>query len=132
MPYNSDDVQNILKLAMDRSLEDSFSQQQLEEMAAELGISSDALKNAEQEWIAQNKTSRQRQEILKRRKRGFMAHFIPYLAVNTFLVILNLVTTPKIFWAIYPISGWGLGLFFHGWAVYQMPVKNSDRKSLNC
>jgi 2TM domain len=130
MPYTSEDVQNILKLAMARSQEDSFSQQQLEEMATELGINADVLKYAQQEWVVQNKISHQRQEILKRRKRGFMAHLIPYIAVNTFLIILNLVTTPKICWAIYPIAGWGLGLFFHGWAAYKMPVVKSKSSFL--
>jgi hypothetical protein len=126
--YSSDDVQNILKLAMQRSEEDKFSQQQLQEMAAELGIDSNALKIAQQEWMSQRQRDDRHQEIAKRRKRAFMAHLIPYLAVNTFLVVLNLVTTPGTFWAIYPIIGWGLGLFFHGWAAYRSPTTLTDKK----
>jgi hypothetical protein len=126
--YSSDDVQNILRLAMERSQEDQFSQQQLQEMAAELGIDSNTLKTAQKEWMSQSQRSRQHQEISKRRQRSFMAHLIPYLAVNTFLVVLNLVTTPGTFWAVYPIICWGLGLFFHGWAVYRKPTKLSDRQ----
>ena len=25
------------------------------------------------------------------------------------------------FWPIFPILGWGIGIFFHGWDVYQGP-----------
>jgi hypothetical protein len=126
MSYSSDEVQNILKIAMTRSQDESFSKQQLREMAAELGINADDLKAAEQEWLNQRQQSHQQQAISKRRKKAFIAHLIPYLAVNTFLVIINLATTPHTFWAIYPIAGWGLGLFFHGWAAYQLPIKAID------
>jgi len=40
---------------------------------------------------------------------------------------MNLVTTPRYFWAIYPISGWGLGLFFCGWGRIES-LSNQQRK----
>ncbi|NJS16212.1 MAG: 2TM domain-containing protein, partial [Nostocaceae cyanobacterium CSU_2_110] len=57
------------------------------------------------------------------RLRKFKAHLISFVAVNTFLVVLNLVSTPRYFWAIYPISGWGLGLFMH-----YVAIKSAQRK----
>mgnify|MGYP001794467908 CR=1 FL=1 len=113
MTYSSDDVQKILQLAMKRKEEESFSGKQLSDMAAELGISSELLKTAEQEWLIQTKASKEQQARRKIMRRGFKAHLISFVAVNAFLVILNLSTTPRDFWAIYPISGWGLGLFMH-------------------
>lgn len=113
MTYSSDDVQKILQLAMARKQEESFTQKQLSEMAIELRISPELLKSAQQEYLIQAKASKQKQARRETMRRGFKAHLISFLAVNTFLVVLNLTTTPRDFWAIYPISGWGLGLFMH-------------------
>lgn len=130
MLYRSEDVQKILQIAMTRSPDDSFSENQLQEMATELGISSDVLKTAEKEWLEQQEETRQKQKITTRRRRGFIAHLIPYLIVNTFLIGLNLMTTPRIFWAIYPLSGWSLGLFFHGWAAGQVSTRQAEKDFL--
>lgn len=113
MTYSSDDVQKILQLAMTQKQEESFSGKQLSEMAAELGISSELLEKAQQEWLTQTKASKEQQARRQILRRGFKAHLISYIAVNVFLVILNLTTTPCNFWAIYPLTGWGLGLFMH-------------------
>ena len=51
-------------------------------------------------------------------KLGFRTHFMAYLLVNAGLVVINLVTSPGYFWAIWPIIGWGLGLAAHFVAVY--------------
>ena len=113
MTYSSDDVQKILQLAMAGKQEESFSKEQLSEMARELGISPELLKTAEQEWLKIAKVQQQQQTRREMKRRAFKKHLITFVAVNTFLVVLNLVTTPRDFWAIYPISGWGLGLFMH-------------------
>jgi hypothetical protein len=56
---------------------------------------------------------------------GFKVHLGVYLAVNLFLVILNLLLLkktgpqgealafPVYFWAIWPIIGWGFGVLMH-------------------
>ncbi len=118
-PYRSDDVQQILQRALARRQEGEFSRQQLVEMAAELGISPAILEQAEQEWLAEQVEGRDRRAFDAYRRRAFKTHLIPFLAVNTFLILLNLATSPGSFWAIYPLLGWGLGLFFHGWSAYQ-------------
>ncbi len=51
-------------------------------------------------------------------KLGFRTHLFAYLLVNAGLVVINLVTSPGYFWAIWPIIGWGLGLAAHFVAVY--------------
>ncbi|MEM7713017.1 MAG: 2TM domain-containing protein [Cyanobacteria bacterium P01_A01_bin.68] len=126
MTYSSDDVQKILQLAMKRKEEESFSGKQLSDMAAELGISSELLKTAEQEWLIQTKASKEQQARRKIMRRGFKAHLISFVAVNVFLVILNLSTTPSDFWAIYPISGWGLGLFMHHFKISRWSENPQD------
>jgi len=56
------------------------------------------------------------------KKRDFQAHLIAYLLVNIFLVGIWAVTDfGGFFWPIFPILGWGIGIFFHGWDVYKGP-----------
>ncbi len=52
--------------------------------------------------------------------KGFYQHLAQYLVVNLVLVLLNLWYTPDNFWAIWPILGWGLGVAFHGIAVFEV------------
>ena len=56
-----------------------------------------------------------------RKKREFSANLFAYVLVNAFLVGIWAVTGAGFFWPVFPILGWGLGLFFHAWDVYQRP-----------
>jgi fatty acid desaturase len=54
------------------------------------------------------------------KKREFASHLIAYVLVNAFLVVLwATVAGGGFFWPMFPLIGWGIGLFFHGWDVYQ-------------
>ena len=55
---------------------------------------------------------------------GFRAHLIPWVAVNTFLVFLNIFTSPGFPWAAFPAAGWGIGLITH----YAGVLENRRRK----
>ena len=46
-------------------------------------------------------------------KMGFYIHIIVYIVVGTFLVIINLVTSPKNLWFKWPLMGWAVGVIFH-------------------
>lgn len=127
--FHAEDVQQILQRAMNRHQEGVFSEQQLTEMATELGISPATLRVAQQEWLQDRETLKQQQVVENRRRKGFIAHLIPYIAVNTFLILLNLVTTPKYFWAVYPLLGWGLGLSLHASCIY-FPKEEKSVRSL--
>lgn len=45
--------------------------------------------------------------------KGFYAHLIVFIVVNTVLITINLLVTPRLLWFIIPLCGWGIGLFFH-------------------
>lgn len=53
--------------------------------------------------------ARERVEELK----GFRGHLAAYIAVNLFLIILNLITSPGDIWFFFPLLGWGVGLAIH-------------------
>jgi hypothetical protein len=57
-----------------------------------------------------------------RKKHEFHAHVAAYILVNSMLVAIYFLTDPGgFFWPVFPILGWGIGLFFHGWDVYSAP-----------
>lgn len=51
-------------------------------------------------------------------KYGFYVHLSVYLAVNLLLIIINLSNLSEGFWFVYPLMGWGIGLFFHALGVF--------------
>ena len=54
-------------------------------------------------------------------KRGFYMHLFVYIGVNILLVIINLLTSPQYIWFIWPLLGWGIGVFFHALGVFVFP-----------
>ncbi len=64
------------------------------------------------------------QEAYQRAKRraeakiGFCIHLAVYVGVNILLVVVNLSASPQYSWFIWPLLGWGIGLFFHGMSVF--------------
>ena len=62
-----------------------------------------------------------------RQIRGFYVHVAVFVAVNILLHLINFVATPKIYWAFWPLLGWGIGLLAHGLATYRwMPFLGRD------
>jgi hypothetical protein len=52
------------------------------------------------------------------RKREFWSHLAAYVLVNATLVVVWAMTGSGFFWPAFPLLGWGIGLFFHGWQTY--------------
>ena len=52
--------------------------------------------------------------------KGFYSHLIKYVAVIVMLFVINLTTNPGYIWAIWPMLGWGVGVFFHGLNVFEV------------
>ncbi len=61
-----------------------------------------------------------RSRLVKRRE--FTAHIAAYVFVNVFIVAIWAFTGAGFFWPVFPILGWGIGLFFHGWETYSEPL----------
>jgi len=52
------------------------------------------------------------------RKIGFFIHFTVYVIVNIVLIVLNLSYGNGVPWSLGPLLGWGIGVLFHGMAVF--------------
>ena len=59
-------------------------------------------------------------KIAKKRvseKRKFYSHLMTWVIMSVFFILLNLFTS-DIFWAIFPILGWGVAVAFHAIRVF--------------
>ena len=63
-----------------------------------------------------------------RRVEGFYVHAATYVGVNALLVGINLFTSPDVFWAIWPILGWGVKLAAHAVSVFGLPGRAEWRE----
>lgn len=67
---------------------------------------------------------------LARRRASFKYHLFSYLLVNTLLWILWFISSSRnthasVFpWPLYPMLGWGIGLFSHYVGAYVFPKQN--------
>jgi hypothetical protein len=50
-------------------------------------------------------------------KLSLYIHAGVYFAVNSFLAVVQLQTTPQTHWNLWPLAGWGLGLAIHATVV---------------
>jgi len=60
-------------------------------------------------------------------KIGFLIHLGVYIGVNAMLVIINLLTSSEHLWFVWPLVGWGVGVFIHGLVVVSASSKVKAR-----
>lgn len=54
-----------------------------------------------------------------KKRRDFYGHLLIYAMVNTFLVMIWLLTSPDaFFWPVFPLVGWGIGVVMNAWDVF--------------
>jgi len=105
--YSAEDVQKILAIALGDSV-DTVSGYQLSEMADELMIEPSVLARSIDAW---QRTKYRQAEKRDRRKAFYRQQLIPFLALNTFLILLDISLSGTLTWAIYPLLGTGASLF---------------------
>lgn len=71
-----------------------------------------------------------RQEARQRleKRRDFKTHLFVYVVVNAVLIAVWAIATPDaIFWPIFPILGWGIGVAGNAWDVFvRKPIREAD------
>jgi chemotaxis protein histidine kinase CheA len=141
--YQQDEAEQILRESVRRAAEQEAAQatgtgtvsyERLVAMAEELGVSPDTLAAVlndraaegakEQARAAEQATEQQeRRAFIVERQGDFYPHLWSYIGVNVMLIAINLMTShgPNHLWAIYPMLGWGIGLFCH--AMSALPTR---------
>ncbi|HEY7007635.1 MAG TPA: 2TM domain-containing protein [Jatrophihabitantaceae bacterium] len=55
-----------------------------------------------------------------KKRRDFGTHLLVYVLVNTFIVVIWVITTSGgFFWPIFPMVGWGIGVVMNAWDVWR-------------
>ncbi len=62
------------------------------------------------------------------KKRDFKTHLFIYLLVNAVLVgVWAIATADALFWPIFPILGWGIGVAANAWDVFvRKPITDAE------
>lgn len=126
--YRQEDVQQILQIAIARQAHaGEFTRDQLLEIAAELDIPSETLQAAEQEWLTQQVKLQKQQEFNAYRRHQLQQQVGKYAIVNTFLIVLDTVTTGGLSWSLYVLFFWGLGLGLKAWNLFHSEGEHYER-----
>lgn len=123
--YQEEDVEEILRRAA--RIESAGARRERETLvrtAAEIGISEESLALAEAEYAKDRSHLGLEDAYRTEQRREFFEHLSAYVGVNAFLIAINLLRFHGSFWAIWPLLGWGLGLYFH--AMRALNPNNSE------
>jgi len=63
-------------------------------------------------------------------KMAFYIHLTMCVAANVVLLIINLATSSGYLWFKWVLLGWGIGIVFHGLAVFALPALSSMKAQM--
>ncbi|MEM9542634.1 MAG: 2TM domain-containing protein [Cyanobacteria bacterium P01_E01_bin.42] len=126
--YQQEEIQQILQIAIARQTEsDELTEAQLQEVAADLGISSTSLQEAQQEWLQQKLEQTKRQAFNLYRQERFRQKTITYSIVGIFLVAFDLIGGGGMSWSRYTILIAGLLVALSAWKAFQTEGETYER-----
>ena len=126
--YSSEDVQQIIQIALTRQGEDDeLTRTQLWEIADELNIDLQTLQAAENQWLQFRSIDQKRQAFDLYCRNRFKQKAIKYLIVNSFFLFLNLISTGGISWSLYILLFSGSDLAFNWWKTFHSKDEEYER-----
>lgn len=111
--YKEDEVRAIIDRALNTQPQGGVSHSELLAIGADVGLTPEALELAANEVREERLNEAVVARVVAQRRRGILAHAFVFLTVNAFLLLINFMTTPGQWWALFPVFGWGLGLLLH-------------------
>lgn len=77
--------------------------------------------------MAKEKSDYEKARKRVKAKKEFYQNLTSYAVMSVFFVVLNFLTSPSYWWAMWPILGWGLGIVFHYFETFGYPgAKHSE------
>jgi hypothetical protein len=115
--YDENDAEEILRLAARHGTGDKVDKDRLLSMAAELGISPEAVERAEAELVEKRAAEaaskidvENRAEYRRQRRRDLWNNVGSYVSINALMVVIWFFTDRGYFWPFWVIFPWGLGV----------------------
>ena len=126
--YQHEEIQQILQIAIARQSESSeLTEVELQEMAAELGISPASLQEAQQQWLQEKIEQTKRQAFNLYRQERFRQKTITYSILSLFLVAFDLLAGGGMSWSRYAILVAGLAIALSAWKAFQTQGEAYER-----
>ena len=122
--YSTEEVEEILRRALETQPVDELSHEDLIDAASEAGIDRELVEAAASQLQEAREIQAEEDAILSRRRRGFLSSIYTYVVVNAFLVLLDYMSGPG-WWVQWVLAGWGVGL-----ALAARPALLPDRDKL--
>ncbi len=110
--FSSDEVADIIRISLQQESanpDNSIDFEELVTIGREVGVSAAQIDVAVQLLEEQQKTGDKEKWLWVR----FKAHCVSFIAVNSFCIVINLVTGTDVFWAGYILLAWGMFLLGH-------------------
>ena len=127
--YDEDEAEQILKLASKKmSGIGSISGDELVRTASELGITPDALQEAEEEFERTRTEQQSRQNFDRYTRKEFLSHLVFYLVINGALMALDLRSDGKLGWSYYPLILWGIGILAQAWSTFARSSEDYEKE----
>lgn len=119
--YPAEDAQQILQIAIARQTESGeLSRGQLLEIAEELGIASETLLAAEQEWQLRKFELADQKLFDQQRRQRFQHGLSRFVILGGLSLGFSTLVAHWLIWPIYFIFGpWGIKLAWDAWRIYQ-------------
>jgi hypothetical protein len=96
----------------------SLSRAELADVLKQLNLDESVLDEAIAEQDAEREVLAETAAWKEKRGRAVRAHAASFASVMTLIVAVNLLVTPHLLWFVWPLLGWGFGLF-SDWRRYQ-------------
>lgn len=109
--YSSEAVEAILSHALELQSAEVYSLDQLQAMAAELNIAPETLTIAEEYWRRRQTETARNAQTLARKQHERRQQWLQYAAGSLLMVGIDIATAGTVTWSIFPVLGWGLGVF---------------------
>ncbi|PCJ54350.1 MAG: hypothetical protein COA73_14410 [Candidatus Hydrogenedentota bacterium] len=133
--YTEEEVSEAIRRSLSRGsgTRDTISHDELLDIAQSSGITRSELESSLEYQESRSELEAAKAHWVKRRRQDFYSNLRSYVIVNGVLLLMNLVTSPRYIWAIWPILGWGIGLLFHAsdtFFVSEEKIERGARKIL--
>jgi hypothetical protein len=58
--------------------------------------------------------------------KAFYSHFMVYAIISVVLLVVNVLSSPGVYWFYWPMIGWGIGIFFHAMNTFNLGIMGKD------
>ena len=118
--FSEAEVDAILRRAVARQESgQSLSKAELADVLKQLNLDESVLDEAIAEQDSEREVAVETAAWKERRRRAVVGHAVTFASVMTLLLAVNLLVTPHLLWVVWPLIGWGFGLF-SDWRRYQL------------